>query len=94
MPESKNILAAVLLSGIGPVYAKRIVKKFKEDTIRIIDEEPDRLLEAEGIGPKRLEMIKRPGRIKRNKNVMLFLQSEGFHLPMQLKYIKLMEMRA
>ena len=74
----EKYLGSGLSKGIGPVYAKRIVKKFKEDTIRIIDEEPDRLLEAEGIGPKRLEMIKKAWQDQKEiKNVMLFLQSNG-----------------
>ena len=57
---------------------KRIVKAFKEDTLRIIEEDIDRLLEVEGIGPKRIEMIKRPGKSRRKlKNIMIFLQSHG-----------------
>ena len=52
----EKYLGSGLIKGIGPVNAKRIVKHFKEDTIRIIDEEPDRLLEVEGIGPKILIM--------------------------------------
>ena len=50
--RDEKYLGSGLIKGIGPVYAREIVRKFKEDTIRIIDEEPDRLLEAEGIGLK------------------------------------------
>lgn len=74
----EKYLGSGLIKGIGPVNARRIVGKFKEDTIRIIDEEPDRLLEVEGIGAKRVEMIKKGWQEQKEiKNVMLFLQSNG-----------------
>lgn len=71
----EKYLGSGLIKGIGPVNAGRIVKKFKEDTIRVIEEEPDRLIEVEGIGSKRVEMIKKAWiEQKEIKNVMLFLQ--------------------
>jgi len=71
----EKYLGSGLIKGIGPVNARKIVKRFREDTIRVIEEEPDRLLEAEGIGLKRLEMIKDAwNEHKEIKNVMLFLQ--------------------
>lgn len=74
----EKYLGSGLIKGIGPVNAKRIVKAFKEDTIRIIEEEPERLLEVEGIGPKRVEMIKKAWQEQKEvKNIMLFLQSHG-----------------
>jgi len=85
----EKYLGSGLIKGIGPVYAREIVKKFKEDTIRIIDEEPDRLLEAEGIGPKRLEMIKKAWQEQKEiKNVMLFLQSNGVSTAYAVKIYK------
>jgi exodeoxyribonuclease V alpha subunit len=72
----EKYLGSGLIKGIGPVYAKKIVKKFKEDTIRIIEETPDRLIETEGIGKKRIEIIKKAWHEQKEiKNVMLFLQS-------------------
>jgi exodeoxyribonuclease V alpha subunit len=71
----EKYLGSGLIKGIGPVYARKIVRKFTEDTIKIIEEDPDRLIEAEGIGPKRVEMIKKAWlEQKEIKNVMLFLQ--------------------
>ncbi len=85
----EKYLGSGLIKGIGPVYAREIVRKFKEDTIRIIDEEPDRLLEAEGIGPKRLEMIKKAWQEQKEiKNVMLFLQSNGVSTAYAVKIYK------
>jgi len=85
----EKYLGSGLIKGIGPVNARRIVKKFKEDTIRIIEEEPDRLIEAEGIGQKRVEMIKKAwDEQKEIKNVMLFLQSHGVSTSFAVKIYK------
>ena len=45
----ERYLAGGAVRGIGPALAKRIVKKFKADTFRIIEEEPERLSEVKGI---------------------------------------------
>ncbi|NLC69316.1 MAG: ATP-dependent RecD-like DNA helicase [Clostridiaceae bacterium] len=85
----EKYLGSGLIKGIGPVYSKKIVRKFKEDTIRIIEEEPDRLSEVEGIGPKRLEMIKNAWQEQKEiKNVMLFLQGNGVSTAYAVKIYK------
>lgn len=72
----EKYLGSGLIKGIGPKYAKRIVKYFKEDTLRVIEEETDKLINVEGIGKKRLEMIKKAWHEQKEiKNVMIFLQS-------------------
>lgn len=62
LPTEVDGIIAYLSSGnipfIGTKTAEKIVEKFKEDTLKIIDENPKRLLEIEGIGPKKLEKIK------------------------------------
>ena len=45
----ERYLAGGAVKGIGPSLAKRIVKKFKSDTFRIMEEEPERLAEIKGI---------------------------------------------
>ncbi|NLO76198.1 MAG: ATP-dependent RecD-like DNA helicase [Clostridia bacterium] len=85
----ERYLGSGLIKGIGPVNAKRIVKKFKEDTLRIIEEEPDRLIEVEGIGTKRVEMIKKAWvEQKEIKNVMLFLQEHEVSIAYAVKIYK------
>ncbi len=85
----EKYLGSGLIKGIGPIYAKKIVKQFKEDTIRIIEERPDKLTEVEGIGPKRLEMIKKAWQEQKEiKNVMLFLQSNGVSTAYAVKIYK------
>ncbi len=74
----EKYLSSGLIKGIGPVYAGRIVEHFGKDTIDIIDKEPERLLEVEGIGRKRLEMITSTWRRQlRIRELMLFLQEHG-----------------
>lgn len=74
----EKYLSSGLIKGIGPVMAKRIVKKFGEDTLRIIEEESKRLDEVEGIGRKRTEVIKDAWQEQKEvRDVMIFLQSQG-----------------
>ncbi|MDD4048151.1 MAG: ATP-dependent RecD-like DNA helicase [Clostridia bacterium] len=85
----EKYLGSGLIKGIGTVNARRIVKKFKEDTIRVIEEEPDRLVEVQGIGQKRVEMIKKAWvEQKEIKNVMLFLQGNEVSTAYAVKIYK------
>ena len=82
LPASANAvrryLASSLVKGIGPVLAGRLVDCFGDDTLRVIDEQPERLAEAPGVGPRRLESIKRAWvEQQKIRNVMLFLQGHG-----------------
>lgn len=85
----EKYLGSGLIRGIGPVNARRIVKTFKEDTLRVIEEETDRLLEVKGIGPKRIEMIKAAWEEQKEvKNIMIFLQSHGVSTAYGVKIYK------
>src|SRR3990167_3111985 len=53
----QKYLESGMIKGIGPTYAQKIVKKFGLSTLDVIDKEPNRLYEIEGIGPKRLQQI-------------------------------------
>ena len=82
LPASANAvrryLASTLVKGIGPVLAGRLVDCFGDETLRVIDEQPERLAEAPGVGPRRLENIKRAWVEQQEiRNVMLFLQGHG-----------------
>lgn len=71
-------LGSGLIKGIGPKYAKRIVEVFGERTLEIIDQSPTSLSEVRGIGPQRLEKIRRSWQEQRGvRDVMVFLQSYG-----------------
>ena len=55
-----------MIRGIGPVYAKKMVKAFGEKVFDIIETEPDRLREVDGIGPVRAKRSRRPGPSRRS----------------------------
>ena len=72
----EKYLGSGLIKGIGPKYAKKIVGQFGADTLNIIEDQPDRLLEIPGIGRARVESIKRSWLEQMEiKNIMVFLQS-------------------
>jgi exodeoxyribonuclease V alpha subunit len=72
----EKYLGSGLIRGVGPKFAKRIVQMFGTDTLEIIETAPERLIWVEGIGKKRVEMIRESWeKQKEIKNIMLFLQS-------------------
>lgn len=74
----EKYLGSGLVKGIGPVMAKRIVKLFGEQTLTVIDETTERLCEVEGIGEKRLGMIRKAWDDQKHvREVMVFLQGHG-----------------
>ncbi|MGA7875771.1 MAG: ATP-dependent RecD-like DNA helicase, partial [Desulfoferrobacter sp.] len=74
----QKYLGSGLIKGIGPIMAKRIVRKFGTKTFNVIDQDTDRLSEVDGIGKKRIEMIKRAWADQKEiRQVMVFLQSHG-----------------
>jgi exodeoxyribonuclease V alpha subunit len=74
----EKYLGSGLIKGIGPIMASRLVKKFGADTLEIIDTNPERLEEVEGIGKKRVQMIRSAwGAQKEIREVMVFLQGHG-----------------
>ena len=71
----EKYLGSGLIRGVGPKYAKKIVQKFGTDTFAVIEDHIELLIEIEGIGRKRIQMIAQSWeRQKEVKNVMLFLQ--------------------
>ena len=74
----QKYLGSGLIKGIGPIMASRIVKKFGKETLNIIEDDIEKLDEVEGIGKKRIEMIRGAWADQREiREVMLFLQSHG-----------------
>ena len=71
----EKYLGSGLVKGVGPKFAKRIVQKFGKDTLDVIEEQPELLIEVEGIGQVRVERIKKSWQDQKDiKNIMLFLQ--------------------
>jgi exodeoxyribonuclease V alpha subunit len=74
----EKYLGSGMIRGIGPVYAKKLVRAFGEAVFDVIQQEPDRLREVTGIGPKRAERIIAGWAEQRViREIMLFLHSNG-----------------
>ena len=74
----EKYLGSGLIKGVGPKFAKRIVKTFGANTLDIIEGTPEKLIEVPGLGQKRVEMIIEAWQEQKEvKNIMLFLQDHG-----------------
>ena len=74
----KKYLASGLVKGIGAAFADRIVDKFGEQTLEVIDGFSARLREVDGIGPERARRIKDAWTAQKSvRDIMIFLQSYG-----------------
>ena len=74
----EKYLGSGMLRGIGPVYAKKLVRAFGEAVFDVIEQEPPRLRLVTGIGPKRAErIIAGWAEQKIIREIMLFLHSNG-----------------
>jgi len=74
----RKYLGSGMIKGLGPVMAGRIVDRFGQKTLDIIETDTQRLLEVEGIGKKRIGMIAKAWDAQSEiRDVMLFLQSHG-----------------
>ncbi len=85
----RRYLGSGLIKGIGPRTAERIVDHFGPDTLNILDHDPDRLFEVDGVGPHRVRLIKRAWAEQQEiKEVMLFLQEHGVSTNLAVKIFK------
>ncbi|HVP76849.1 MAG TPA: ATP-dependent RecD-like DNA helicase [Thermodesulfobacteriota bacterium] len=85
----QKYLASGLIRGIGPIMSERIVQKFGLDTLEVIEKKPERLSEVEGIGSKRVSMIKEAWVAQREiKEIMIFLQGHGVSASYSAKIYK------
>lgn len=93
MPSSEEgiegFLSSGLLKGIGPKTAAAIVAKFGKDTFDIIENEPERLTEISGIGPKKAEAVAESFRGHREfAKITLYLQQYGIDANYAMKLYK------
>ena len=74
----EKYLGSGMIRGIGPIYAKKLVRVFGEKVFDVIEAEPDRLREVEGIGPVRASRITAAwSEQKIVREIMVFLHSHG-----------------
>lgn len=82
----ERYLGSGAIKGVGPKMAGKIVKLFKEDTFRIIEEEPERLAEVKGISERKAREIASQLEEKREmRQVMIFLQKYGISITLAAK---------
>lgn len=87
--DIENYLASGVIRGIGPVTAKKIVEKFGENSLTILEQSPEELLKLEGIGQKKMEMIVESYREQQEtREIMLFLQQYGIGPGVAVKVFK------
>lgn len=82
----ERYLGSGAIKGVGTALAARIVRRFKADTFRIIEEEPERLAEVKGISEKMARAISEQMESKRElRQAMMFLQEYGISMNLSLK---------
>ncbi len=82
----ERYLGSGAIKGLGAVMAARIVKRFKKDTFRIIEEEPERLAEIKGISEKKAREIAEQMEEKKDmRKAMIFLQEYGIGSALAVK---------
>jgi exodeoxyribonuclease V alpha subunit len=85
----QRYLGSGMIKGIGPVMAERMVGHFGVDIMHIIEDIPERLIEVDGLGPKRTAMITAAwAEQKAIKEVMVFLQGVGVSTSLAVKIYK------
>ncbi|MFJ8074839.1 ATP-dependent RecD-like DNA helicase [Streptomyces sp. NPDC096176] len=85
----RRYLGSGLIKGIGPKIAERIVDHFGTDTLDVIEQEPKRLIEVPGLGPKRTKLIGAAWEEQKAiKEVMVFLQGVGVSTSIAVRIYK------
>lgn len=86
MVSIERYLGSGAIKGVGAALAGRIVKKFREDTFRIIDEEPERLAEIKGISERKAREIAQQVEEKKDmRKAMIYLQKYGISTKLAAK---------
>jgi exodeoxyribonuclease V alpha subunit len=82
----EKYLASGLIKGIGPELAQRLVAHFGAETLTVIGDQPERLAEVSGIGPKKMEQIRQDWHAhKAAREVLVALQGLGVGMSMATK---------
>lgn len=82
----ERYLGSGAIKGIGAALAARIVRRFQNDTFRVIEEEPERLAEVKGISERKaMEIAEQMEEKKELRQAMMFLQNYGISLTLAVK---------
>ena len=86
----ERYLGSGMIRGIGPIYAKRLVRAFGEAVFDVIEDQPERLREVDGIGPKRAgKIIGGWADQKVIREIMIFLHSHGVSTSRAVRIFKI-----
>lgn len=93
LPDSikgiERYLSTGIVKGIGPITAKRLVERFKEKTLEVLDNDIDKIKGVEGIGQKKFEIIKESYNEQRElKDIILYFQGHGMTTNQCIKVYK------
>lgn len=73
-----RFLSSGVVRGVGPVTAARLIEKFGEKTLEVLESNPEELLQMEGIGEKKLsQIIESYQEMKGLRDIMVFLEGHG-----------------
>ena len=90
----ERYLGSGAVKGVGAALAGKIVKKFKEETFRIIEEEPERLVEVRGISERKAREISEQMEEKKDmRRAMIYLQKYGISTRLAVKIYRYYGMR-
>ena len=82
-------LASGLVKGIGPATAEKIVRKFGDDTLRVIEEDPDQLRSIRGLGPRKIDELSEAVKAQKDlQNVLVFLRAHGLSAGLAARVVK------
>jgi exodeoxyribonuclease V alpha subunit len=85
----QRYLGSGLIKGIGPVMAERMVAHFGTGILHVIEEEPQRLIDVPGVGPKRTKLVAEAWEEQKAiKEVMVFLQGVGVSTSLAVRIFK------
>ena len=85
----EKYLSGGFIKGIGPKYARKIVETFGLETLKIMEEDPDRLAEVPGIGKEKIKSIKENRNTQKEiQNIMVFLHGYDISTGMAVKIYK------
>jgi exodeoxyribonuclease V alpha subunit len=85
----KKYLGSGLMKGVGPVMAEHIVNTFGLETLHVLDNQPERLVEVPGMGAKKAQAIAETwGERRALKELMVFLQNQGLPVALAVRILR------
>ncbi|MGC6488188.1 MAG: ATP-dependent RecD-like DNA helicase [Planctomycetota bacterium] len=82
-------LASGLVKGIGPATAEKIVQKFGDETLRVIEDDPEQLRAIRGLGPRKIEELSDAVKAQKDlQNVLVFLRAHGLGAGLAARIVK------